>query len=128
MSNELLNQNQIETIVNPIFDEHFWFYQLGVSLSVGKKDNFENQFSFNFYSTGKDYWNNVINKLTGLLCDRENKKPKATLDEILNGDIRNLAVYLLTLVIADLGVSVTVGIPIVSLILKQGLKGFCLRS
>ena len=63
-----------------------------------------------------------------ILCDRINKVPKESLDEVLSGDIRNLIVYLVTVLITDLGLIVSVAIPIVSLLLKKGLKLFCQGS
>lgn len=127
MGKQNINDDQIKLIQSDSFDAHFWFYQLGISISDIDISS-ENRFSFDFYNLGKEYWENIQDKLMSILCDRKNKVPKESLDEVLSGDIRNLIVYLITVIITDLGIVISVAIPIVSLLLKKGLRLFCEQS
>ena len=121
-----VSDRQINMIQDESFDTNFWLYQLGMSIS--EEDlTADNRFSFDLYNSGKEYWENVLDKIRGVLCDRNNKTPKSSLDEFLSGDIRNLIVYLITVLVTDLGIVISVAIPVVSLILKKGVRDFCLK-
>lgn len=120
-----VSDEQIKMIQDESFDTNFWIYQLGMSVSDGNLTT-DNRFSFDLYRTGKEYWESVLDKIRGVLCDRKNKTPKSSLDEFLSGDIRNLIVYLITVLVTDLGIVISVAIPIASLILKKGIRDFCL--
>ncbi len=122
-----VSEEQIKIIQDESFDANFWLYQLGMSISDENLTT-ENRFSFDFYDSGKKYYESVLAKIRGILCDLENKTPKSNLDEILSGDIRNLIVYLITVLITDLGIVISVAIPIVSLLLKKGIKDLCQNS
>ena len=121
----MVNDEQIKMIQDESFDANFWLYQLGMSIS-DENISSDMRFSFDFYDLGKEYWTSLLDKLRDILCDCDSKIPKSSLDEFLNGDIRNLVVYLITVLVTDLGIVISVAIPIVSLILKMGIKNFCL--
>ena len=120
-----LSQEQINMIQDESFDANFWFYQLGMSIS-NENLTIDNRFSFDLYNSGKQYWVNILEKVKDILCDRNNKTPKSSLDEYLSGDIRNLIVYVITVLVTDLGIVISVAIPIASLILKKGIRDLCL--
>lgn len=122
-----ITDNQIKMIQNEAFDANFWFYQLGIGISEEDISS-ENRFSFDFYDLGREHWEKVKDQLMNILCDRDGKVPSNTMDELLNGDIRNIIVYILTILVANLDIVIGVAIPLVSLILKEGLKNFCLAS
>lgn len=125
MEKIIVKDEQIKIIQDESFDTNFWFYQLGMSIS-DENLTADNRFSFDLYNSGKEYWESILDKIGGVLCDRKNKTPKSSLDEFLSGDIRNLIVYLITVLVTDLGIVISVAIPIVSLILKKGIRDFCL--
>lgn len=119
-----VSDKQINMIQDESFDTNFWFYQLGMSLT-DEDITSDNRFSSDILNSGKKYWESLLDKIRDILCDRNSKTPKSSLDEFLNGDIRNLIVYLITILVTDLGIVISVAIPVVSLILKKGLKDFC---
>lgn len=127
MEKQKITETQINMIQNDSFDANFWYYHLGISISEEDLST-DNLFSFDFYNSGREYWDKLKDKLMTILCDRDNKVPHSTMDEVLNGDIRNLAVYLVTVLVTDLGIVINVAIPLAALILKKGLKEFCLIS
>jgi hypothetical protein len=120
-----VSEEQIRMIQDESFDANFWLYQLGMSISNEKLTS-DNRFSFDLYNSGKQYWEHFLEKIKDVLCDRNSNTPKSSFDEFLSGDIRNLIVYLITVIVTDLGIVISVAIPIVSLILKKGIRDFCL--
>ncbi len=120
-----VSENQIKMIQDESFDTNFWLFQLGMSIS-DEDLNTENRFSFDLFNSGKEFWKSVLDKIRGVLCDIENKTPKNSLDEFLNGDIRNLIVYLITVLVTKLDIVISVAIPIAALVLKTGINKLCL--
>jgi hypothetical protein len=122
-----IKEEQLKMIQSESFDKNFWYYQLGISISNVNLSS-ENQISFDFYRLGKEYWEKTIDNLKYILCDRNNKAPNPDLDELLNGDVRNLIVYLISFLVTKSDIVLGLAIPLVALIIKEGIKDFCLRS
>jgi len=74
---------------------------------------------------GRELWRSVKYELHGLLCDRKAEKPKEWTLEFLSGDFRNLAVAVVTLLVASLNVPLSIAVPAAALILKKGVGSFC---
>lgn len=67
-------------------------------------------------------------ELHSLLCDSVKRTPKKWLDDIISGDVRQLAVAILTILVASLHVPLSIAVPITALVLKKQLAAFCRRK
>jgi hypothetical protein len=127
MEKVVLEESQIDFILNDAFDQNFWFYQLGISISKSK-NIYENRFSSDFYNLGKKQWESLYADLLNILCDRDKKTPRDTINDLLNGDIRNIVLYIFANLISEMSFVTGVAIPVTSLILKQGVIALCKNS
>jgi hypothetical protein len=62
-------------------------------------------------------------ELHKLICER--RVPKEWLQELSAGDIRELALAILTLLVASLHVPLSIAVPITALVVKRRLLAFC---
>src|SRR5262245_24260589 len=72
-----------------------------------------------------DPYERLKSEITSLLCDRRSGKPKEWAQELVDGDVRDLAVAVLTLACAQLHIALSIAVPFAALVAKRGLKRFC---
>lgn len=121
----MLSNKQIQDITNTNLTIEYWEYQLGVSYV--RFDLPEHISCFAFYpKIGKVFWEEIIIDIKKLLCS--NGKPKPLVEEFISGEIRNIAQYLATVLVATYEITLSVAVPIISLIIKYGLINFCIGA
>ena len=82
-------------------------------------------YKLDYGDLGKRAWIALRQELYAKLCDRRKKRPRAWLGEVLEGDVRNLALGVVSAVVSTYDVSLGVGVPAAALILKRGLNKYC---
>ena len=118
-----LTNQQIETVLNGNLDENFWIFQLAQgSTDVKGKDN---DFSFPFYEKGKELLIKYKPTLKSILCDKEQKNISTTIDEIILGNIRELVVYIYSMLTGEHNLVVGIAIPLTAIVIKYNLHKFC---
>jgi hypothetical protein len=98
------------------------FFAMGVSYVYheaprGKK------YGADYPGIGRKIWSSLHYELHTLLC--ADGKPQGWVEEIVSGDIRNIAVGLVTVIATKLDVTLGVAIPAAALVVKHGLLDFC---
>ena len=72
---------------------------------------------------GRDLWEGMSYEVHKLLC--KNGKPVGWADEVVSGDVRNLALGIISAIAASLDVTLGIAIPAAALVVKKGLLAFC---
>jgi hypothetical protein len=67
-------------------------------------------------------------RLADLVCNRRTGALKTWVQELVDGDLRDLAVAILVLVASQLSVAMSVAVPFAALVAKRGLRGICRRG
>jgi hypothetical protein len=86
------------------------------------------KYSAPYLEMGKELWASAEYELHSLLCDGAERAPKKWLDDVISGDVRELAVSILTILVASLHVPISIAVPITALVLKKQLTAFCRRK
>jgi hypothetical protein len=122
-----ITDQEIDTIVNKDLDVNFWIFQLGISVSDESAFD-DNRFSFPFLDAGKKFWNDSKDKIRELLCDTSKNEPKEFVSDILRDDVREVVLFCAKQIINHFEFTADVTIPIVALIIKEGLINLCANS
>lgn len=122
-----LTETEINTIQSELFDFNFWLHQLG---RINSENNLstDNLISLDFYKKGKEYWIEIISKVQEVLCDKDNKTPKKSISDLIEGNKTEMIIFIVSTLINDLDLLKEVAIPMASLVLKKGLIELCLKS
>lgn len=122
--NDFLTKQEVNKILSDSFDENFWLYQLGISIS--DVDEIEtNRFTFPFFEKGKEYYQEIKEKVYQLICDETQRRPKKNIRKHLEGDKKDLIASLASLLLVSLELEKEIIIPVTALILKNGIEKFC---
>jgi hypothetical protein len=124
MSKLNISDPKIKMIQNDLFDNNFWVYQLGLSLDNAELSA-DKRLSFDFYSKGKEYFEEIVGKLRTVLCDDRTMAPKEKFGLLVNDNSKSAIVLLVTAICDGLEVAAEVGISIAALSLRKGLIKFC---
>lgn len=119
-----LTEDKIELIISEKLDEQYWLGELSSVYLTSNKLPI-NSFSNNIH-LGEKFWSKIEDELRTLLCD--SGAPKPMIQEIISGDIRNLAQTILSLIVASYEISIAIAIPITALIFKKGISNFCKKE
>ncbi|WP_417559115.1 hypothetical protein [Mesoflavibacter zeaxanthinifaciens] len=119
-----ISDKKIEMIQNDLFDNNFWVYQLGLSLD-NEDLSVDKRLSFDFYSRGKEYFEEIVGRLKTILCDDKAMAPKEKFELLVNDNSKSAIVLLVTAICDGLDVAAEVGISIAALALRKGLIKFC---
>lgn len=119
-----ITETEVSQITNSIFDENFWLFQLGAAVNnVPAQD--EKYFSYDFHRIGAEYWNKIKPNLKAVLCDDRSGQPIEGIKKAIDSDAKDLVVAVLSTVMSQLSVALTIAIPIASILLKRGLNNLC---
>ena len=119
-----ITDKQIKMIQDKSNDYNFWMQNLGVAL-IDEDSKADKNLSFDFLKIGREYFNNNIEKLKGVLCDNEKMEPKEKFKLLLN-DVNKASIILLINVISEeFGEAADVIISLTALSLNKGLVAFC---
>jgi hypothetical protein len=118
--------NSIEEITELLEEEDTRdiIFAIGVALQyeyapAGRK------YSAPYQKMGKELWLAVQYDLHRIICDPKSNELRFFIDELVSGDIRDLATAVLTVIISQLSIPLAIATPIVAMILKLGLRKFC---
>jgi hypothetical protein len=81
-----------------------------------------------YFEIGMELWAAAEYKLYSFLCDAAERAPKKWLNDVISGDVRELTVSILTLLVASLHVPLSIAVPITALVIKKQLAAFCRRK
>ncbi len=119
-----ITKDTIDLIVSDKLDVQYWLGELSsVYISAHKLPI--TSFSNNIH-WGEKFWRKIEDELRSLLCDAG--APKQMIQEIISGDIRNLAQTILSIIVASYEISIAIAIPITALVLKRGINNFCKKE
>lgn len=119
------SEKDLENILNDKLPEEYWVFQLGVGyVYYNVPDGIK--FSKPYPELGKLFWNKIEANIHSLIC--EGGKPKSNIEELISGDIRNLAEAILSIVVTTYDVTLAIAIPITALVLRKGIHKFCLKN
>lgn len=83
------------------------------------------KYSAPYEKMGQRLWTAFRYELYNSLCNAETKEPKEWLNDLVTGDIRNLATGIISAITARYDVSIAIALPVAALIVKNGLLNYC---
>ena len=86
------------------------------------------KYSAPYLEMGKELWASAEYELHSFLCDAAERAPKKWLEDVVSGDVRELTVSVLTILVASLHVPLSIAVPITALVVKKQLAAFCRRK
>jgi hypothetical protein len=86
------------------------------------------KYSAPYLEMGKELWASAEYELHSLLCDAAEREPKKWLADVVSGDVRELTVSVLTILVASLHVPLSIAVPIAALVVTKQLASFCRRK
>ena len=86
------------------------------------------KYSAPYLEMGKELWASAEYELHSLLCDAAERAPRKWLEDVVSGDVRELTVSVLTILVASLHVPLSIAVPIAALVVKKQLAAFCRRK
>ncbi|KAB2872124.1 MAG: hypothetical protein F9K37_01300 [Bacteroidales bacterium] len=117
-----INEDQIKKILNNNLGVDYWIFELGVGY-VYESSPPNIRHSAPYLEYGKKLWDLLEPEIHELICDKD--FPKDWLNELLEGDIRNLILGIVSAVTAKYDIGLGIAIPIAALVIKKGIKDFC---
>ena len=81
-----------------------------------------------YVEIGKEFWIALQYELYELLCERKSKKPREWATEIIEGDVRDLSVGIITLLMAHFEATLAIAVPATALIVRKSLLNLCLHK
>lgn len=114
--------SQFENLDN--LPEDYFIFNLGVGLQYEYSPP-GILYSAPYIEMGEKLWGAFRSELYNLLCNEKTKKPNEWLNDLVTGDIRNLAIGIISAITAKYDVSMGIAVPATALIIKNGLLKFC---
>lgn len=78
-----------------------------------------------YYRMGKDLWRALEKEVYALICDRSTRAPKEWVQDLISGDIRNLAVGIVTAIASTYTIGLGIAVPAAALVMKKGVAAYC---
>jgi hypothetical protein len=82
-------------------------------------------FMASYSRMGRELWGAVQYDLYNIICDPDKKEPNKFIEELISGDIRDLGLYLFTILVSQLSIPASIAIPLSALALKAVLRKYC---
>ena len=117
-----LTQKDIEQIQNNDLSIEYWYFQLRVGYTYEFLPN-GIQFRLPYEKIGPCFWIEIENTIRHFICS--NGEPRTWVKELLEGDIRDLIINIVTALTSRFDVGLGIVIPVVAIILKNGMLNFC---
>jgi hypothetical protein len=105
-------------------DDYELFFQLGAGF-VYEGVPSDVRFFEDYYKKGLEFWDALRRELYLLFCDPEQKKPKLWVEDVISGDIRNLATGIIAAITAHFNVGLGIAIPAAAILVKRGMLSYC---
>jgi hypothetical protein len=81
--------------------------------------------SYDYHEIGLRLWVAIEHDLYGIICDRKKREPKRWINELIGGDIRQLATGIILAMQTNLQISVGIAVPAAALLIKRGVLIYC---
>ena len=117
-----ISEDQIRKILNNNLGIDYWIFELGVGY-VYETAPPGVRYSAPYVEYGKKLWELVESELHKLICEKDS--PKDWLNELMDGDIRNLIIGIVSAITAKYEIGLGIAVPIAALVIKKGIKDFC---
>jgi hypothetical protein len=101
------------------------FESLGKAVMEAKDPVFTT-FTLDPREVGKRAWKKILFDIQQLLC--KGGAPKEWTQELLEGDLRSLAVGIATAFVSDLDMTLGIAVPAVALVVKKGVNKLCAET
>jgi hypothetical protein len=99
---------------------------IGNAMWYGDSEHYFNYLTLPpYFKMGRELWAAAEYELHSFLCDAAERTPKKWLDDVISGDVRELTVSILTILVASLHVPLSIAVPITALVIKKQLAVFC---
>ncbi|MEA5111554.1 hypothetical protein SDC9_21803 [bioreactor metagenome] len=118
----IIADSEIDKILNINLTEEYWIFQLGVGY-IYENSPSNARFFLPYNEYGFKFWNLINYEIHEFLC--VDSKPKEWVKELIEGDVRNLIVGILSAITAKYEIGLGIAIPIVALVIKKDLKDYC---
>ncbi|MCF7835050.1 hypothetical protein K9M48_03255 [Candidatus Gracilibacteria bacterium] len=116
---------QFDKISN--FGEDFFYFNLGVGLQYEYASG-NTRYSVPYLEMGKELWKAFNTELYELICNSSKKQSKERVQDIITGDIRNLAIGIVSTITSKYDVSIGIAIPVAALLIKKGISSYCSKK
>lgn len=121
-SDRNIKEEHITTILNEKLGVDYWIFELGVGYEYETSDQ-NWRHSAPYFEYGKKLWSLIENEVYELICSKN--EPKDWVKELIEGDLRNLIIGIISAISAKYDIGLGIAIPITALLLKKGIKQFC---
>lgn len=116
---------QFDKISN--FWEDFFYFNLGVGLQYEYASG-NTRYSVPYLEMWKELWKAFNTELYELICNSSKKQSKERVQDIITGDIRNLAIGIVSTITSKYDVSIGIAIPVAALLIKKGISSYCSKK
>lgn len=106
------------------FSEERLIFEAGVALQYAFAPP-NVRYSAPYVEMGRELWIAAEYEIHSLLCDRNGRKAREWVVEVVSGDARDLVIAIMTALVASLNVPLSIAIPIAALAVKRELAAFC---
>lgn len=124
MKKEEITNEDINQLLNEKLGVKYWEFQLGVGLQYEYVHS-NIKFTAPYPEMGKELWKAFKFEIYELLCDRNNKTPQDWVEELVNGDIRNLIVGITSAITSKYDITLGIAIPVAALVIKSNILLYC---
>jgi hypothetical protein len=118
----IIPDNKIDEILNTNLTTEYWIFQLGVGY-IYENSPSNARYFLPYNDFGVKLWNLINAEIHEFLC--LDNKPKEWVEELIDGDVRNLIVGIISAITAKYDVGLGIAIPIAALVIKKDLKDYC---
>lgn len=123
---EQLKGETIELLTSENLNEYFWLFELGrAEMALNDGSTMDNQFMHSFLKRGEAIWELHKEKIKKYICN-ENGEPKTFVKEAIEGNIKDLIVNIISLLMTQYSLSLAIAVPLCGLAIKRGFYTICL--
>ena len=114
--------NELELLIKQ--SDKYILFDIGVGLQYEYSPP-NIKYSAPYFEMGKRLWHSMEYELYLLICDPKKRIPQKWVNELLDGEIRNLGLGLISAIAAAYEVSVGIAVPVAAMIIKKKIPLFC---
>lgn len=123
-----IEDKKLESIIRYLNDsslsEDACYFELGIGLMYEYAPEGVH-FSADYVGMGMELWGAFQYDLYGFCCESTERRPKEWVSDLIEGNIRDAIVGIVSAITAKYNVSLGIAIPITSIILKKGVIKYC---
>jgi len=114
--------DELEKFVNQT--DNYILFEIGVGLQYEYAPP-NIQYSAPYIEMGKRLWHSLRYEIYLLLCDPKKKIPQKWVKELLDGEVRNLGLAIISAIASAYEVSVGIAVPVAAMVIKKKIPLFC---